>query len=165
MKLIENWLTQICRIAIGIAFSVLITVVLIQVLGRTFGSSPVWTEELTRYALLYVAAIGAGLSLKSGDLVNVDIFCEAFGKVWSWRFRLLATALTAIMCAVLLMPAWQYVSIGAFQTSPAMGLQMTYVHFSVFALLAILLIFAVLRIIAMVIRKDDGRPTSFQDFS
>lgn len=165
MKQIESWFISIFRAAIGVSFALLIVVVLTQVLGRIYGSSPIWTEELTRYALLYVAAFGAGLALKSGDLVNVDVFCDAYGEVWSRRLRLLSAVLTAAMCAVLIIPAWRYVKIGALQTSPAMGLQMTYVHFSVFALLVILFIFAALRIVAMVVHKEDGRPTSFQDFT
>lgn len=165
MLSLEHWLVKIFRIFIGVSFAVLIVTVLTQVLARTFSSSPVWTEELTRYALLYVAAIGAGLSFRSGDLVNVDVFCEAFGETWSRRMRLVSAVLTALVCGALIMPAWRYVEIGALQTSPAMGLQMTYVHFSVFALLVILFIFAVLRIVAMVVRKEDGRPTSVQDFS
>ncbi len=165
MKNVELWLVRLCRFAIGVSFALLIVVVLTQVLGRIYGSSPIWTEELTRFSLLYVAAIGAGLALRSGDLVNVDIFCEAFGETWSTRMRLLSAVLTAGMCAMLFIPAWRYVEIGALQTSPAMGLQMTFVHFSVFALLVILFLFAVLRIIAMVVRKEDGRPASFQDYT
>lgn len=162
MKQIESWLVNTFRVLIGISFAVLIGSVLIQVVWRTFGSSPIWTEELSRYGLLYVAAIGAGLSLRSGDLVNVDIVCEAFGEAWAWRLRLLSAILTACMCAVLFIPAWRFVAIGALQTSPAMGIQMTYVHFSVFALLVILFLFSLLRVIGMLIYKDSGRPASFQ---
>ena len=162
MKLIESLLVRIFRILIGVSFAVLIGSVLIQVIWRTFGSSPIWTEELSRYGLLYVAAIGAGLSLRSGDLVNVDIVCEAFGETWSWRLRLLSAILTACMCVVLFIPAWRFVAIGALQTSPAIGVQMTYVHFSVFALLVILFLFSLLKVLVMLVYKDSGRPTSFQ---
>lgn len=164
MRNIEHILISISRIAIALSFSVLIIAVLTQVLTRTFGTSPVWTEELTRYALLYVAAFGAGLAFKSGDLVNVDIACEAFGEVWSRRLRILSATLTAGVCFVLLIPAWRYVEIGSLQTSPAMGLQMNYVHLSVFILLLILFLFSSLRIVKMVVFKEDGRPNSSKDF-
>jgi TRAP-type transport system small permease protein len=70
------------RAMTGIAFAVLMASVLIQVVGRLIGNSPVWTEELTRFALLFLAAFGAGLSLKTGDLVNVDLVCEALPGRW-----------------------------------------------------------------------------------
>ena len=75
MHRITGWLVALTRFGVGLSFAVLIISVLIQVIGRATGNSPVWTEELTRYALLYLAAFGAGLSLRTGDLVNVDVIC------------------------------------------------------------------------------------------
>lgn len=151
---IERWIVALGKLVIGIAFMVLIGVVLTQVVGRALGSSPIWTEELTRYALLYMAAIGAGLSLRSGDLVNVDLVYKAVSEVWIRRLRLFSAGATAFMCAVLLAPAWRYVKIGELQTSPAMGLRMNYVHFAAFAMLLILLVFAVLRILTTIFKDN-----------
>ena len=61
LSLIESYVVMVFRALVGIAFLVLIVAVLVQVTGRLSGSSPVWSEELTRFALLYLAAIGAGL--------------------------------------------------------------------------------------------------------
>lgn len=163
MKKTEAIIVRLCRAGIGLAFAVLIFAVLTQVLTRTFGSSPVWTEELTRYALLYTVAFGAGLSLRSGELVNVDILSEALPHKWSWLLRLFCALLTAGLCVVLIGPAWKYVSIGVYQTSPAMSLRMDFVHFSVFLLLAILALFSVLRVVSMLVLGEDGRPVRRED--
>ncbi|WP_244888680.1 TRAP transporter small permease [Pseudorhodobacter antarcticus] len=135
----------------------LILTVLTQVLGRTFSSSPVWTEELTRFALLYMVAFGAGLSLRSGDLVNVDVVCDSLPGRWPWRLRLVSTVMTAVLCGLLILPAWKYVSIGVMQTSPAMLLRMDFIHFTVFGLLVTLLLFATFRIYRMVFAGEDGK--------
>ena len=156
MTQIEKIVVRVCSVGIGLAFAVLIATVLTQVLGRTFGSSPIWTEELTRYALLYLCAFGAGLAFRSGDLVNVDVVCESLPGLWPRRLRLLSAALTSILCGWLLLPAWKFVSIGALQTSPAMALRMTYVHFSVFLLLASLFVFSLLRVVFMLFKNDEG---------
>ena len=51
----------VLRLGVGISFLILIGAVTVQVVGRSFvGSSPVWTEELTRFALLYLAGFGTG---------------------------------------------------------------------------------------------------------
>ena len=155
MKSVEMIIVGVARVCIGVSFAILIGAVLVQIFGRMFGSSPIWTEELTRFALLYVASIGAGLSFRSGELVNVDIICDAFGNAWSARLRFLSAALTAFLCLVLLFPAWRFVAIGTFQTSSAMGIQMSYIHFSVFALLVILFLFALLRILGMLFSDAD----------
>ena len=157
MSKIENFAYTVCRVGVGVSFLVLMLTVLTQVFGRTFGSSPIWTEELTRFAMLYMVAFGAGLSLRSGDLVNVDVVCEAVPRNWPWRLRLLSAFITAALCGYLLAPAWKYVSIGAMQTSPAMTLRMDFVHFSVFGLLATLFLFSVFRIYRMILAGEDGR--------
>ncbi|MCV3270686.1 TRAP transporter small permease [Roseobacter sinensis] len=158
MKRIERWIVTACSIGVGLSFLVLVFAVLVQVIGRGFGSSPVWTEELTRFAMLYTVAFGAGLAFRSGDLVNVDIVCERLPGAWPWRLRLLCGAATAGLCLYLIPAAWKYVSVGALQTSPALGVRMDLIHFSVFALLSTLAIFAVLRVIAMALCGDDGQP-------
>lgn len=154
----EKAVVMIAKIGVGVSFLILIGAVLTQVLGRTFGSSPVWTEELTRFAMLYTVAFGAGLALRSGDLVNVDILCESLPGVWPKRLRFFSAAATAAVCLVLIPAAWKYVSIGALQTSPALGVRMNLIHFSVFALLVGLLFFAVLRMVSMIWFGGEGHP-------
>jgi len=163
MQRVEKAIVVIAKIGVGVSFAVLIGAVLTQVLGRTFGSSPVWTEELTRFAMLFTVAFGAGLALRSGDMVNVDIVCESLPGRWPWRLRLFSAAVTAVLCAILIPAAWRYVSIGALQTSPALGVRMNIIHFSVFALLVGLLLFAALRCVAMIWFDSDGQPHNRMD--
>lgn len=151
---IYRGLELLCRTGVFIAFMVLILAVLTQVLGRTIGDSPVWTEELTRFALIYMTALGVGLGLMSGDLVNVDIVCDALPAPWPRLLRIVASLATAFLAAILLPGAWKYVQIGFLQKSPAMGLQMSLIHFSVFLLFLLLLIFALARTVLTLLPVD-----------
>ncbi|WMS44892.1 TRAP transporter small permease [Acuticoccus sp. MNP-M23] len=155
---LDNALTAICRLGAGLSFALLIASVTLQVVSRTLGSSPVWTEEVTRFGLLYLAAFGAGAGLRTGDLVNVDLFAEAMPAPVGWALRLLSAVAIVVLSAILIEPSWRYTAIGAFQTSPALGLQMTYVHVTVLLLLAVLGLFALFRVIGMLTGSDDGRP-------
>lgn len=152
-------IVRISRFATAVSFVVLMGAVLVQVLGRSvFNNSPVWTEELTRFSLLFLAAFGAGLSFRSGDLVNVDIVSEALPGAWPRRLRLAGAALTAVLCLSLIGPAWKYTSIGAMQTSPALGWRMDFLHASVLVLIVSLMIFSAARAISMLLGHDDGIP-------
>ena len=148
----------LARLGAGVAFAVLLATVLIQVIGRLGGSSPVWTEELTRFALLYMIAFGAGLAFRSGDLVNVDVICEALPGRLPWLLRLLGAVATAGLAIYLLPHAWRYVAIGKLQTAPALQVRMDYVHFTVFLMLAGLALFGALRVIGMMTGAEDGKP-------
>jgi TRAP-type C4-dicarboxylate transport system permease small subunit len=141
-----------------LSFAILIVAVLLQVIGRLTGLSWVWTEELTRYALLFMVALGAGLAFRSGDLVNMDVVCETLPGRAPWVLRLIAALVTAGLALFLLPHAWRYVSIGKMQTSPALGLRMDFVHFAVWLLLILLAIFSGLRVFGMVTGAEDGKP-------
>lgn len=154
-----TFLEGLSRIMIGLSFAVLIVSVLIQVLGRSvFANSPIWTEELTRFALLFIAAFGAGLSYRSGDLVNVDIICEALPGRWPRRLRMFSALATAALMLCLIVPAWKFTAIGAMQTSPALGWQMDYIHVSVFIMMVSLSVFPLLRFVEMLLGESDGLP-------
>lgn len=65
----------LCRYGTIAAFGVLIAVVTVQVLGRVPGfPSPAWTEEVARFALVYLVAFSCGIAVLRGELVNVDLF-------------------------------------------------------------------------------------------
>ena len=163
MKALADLLEKVFRVAIGIAFAVLIVAVSVQVLGRSvFNDSPVWTEELTRFSLLYLAALGAGLSYRNGDLVNVDIVCDALPGKLPRLLRLLTALATAALCAMLLKPAWLYTSIGVRQTSPALGWRMDFIHASVLLMLVSLMLFSLLRAVSMLTGESDGFPENSQ---
>lgn len=65
----------LCRYGTLASFSTLIIVVTVQVLGRVPGfPSPAWTEEVARFALVYLVAFSCGIAVLRGELVNVDLF-------------------------------------------------------------------------------------------
>ncbi|MET4104133.1 TRAP-type C4-dicarboxylate transport system permease small subunit [Roseovarius sp. MBR-78] len=150
--------TRLAQLGTGLSFAILIVAVLLQVTGRLTGLSLVWTEELTRYALLFMVAFGAGLAFRTGYLVNVDVVCETLPGRAPWVLRLLAALMTAGLALYLLPHAWRYVAIGKMQTSPALGLRMDFVHVTVWLMLIILAIFALLRVVGMVTGAEDGKP-------
>ncbi|MEZ5535878.1 MAG: TRAP transporter small permease subunit [Thiolinea sp.] len=161
MQSLLNGLIRLSRMAVAAAFLVLMGAVLIQVLGRSvFADSPVWTEELTRYALLFLAAFGAGLSYRSGDLVNVNILSAALPENWQRGLEAFAAAATALLCGALILPAWQYTAIGAMQTSPALGWRMDLIHVSVLILLLSLLLFSLLHFWQAITGNTTANPSA-----
>ncbi|MFS2327745.1 TRAP transporter small permease [Brucella sp. H1_1004] len=152
-------LEGVCRLLILATFLVLMGSVLLQVYARTFlSTAPVWTEELTRFCLLYIGALGAGLALRSGDMVNVDLLCESLPGRIPWLLRLVSAILTVVFAVVLLPAAWDYTTIGSRQTAPSLGWRMDFIHASQLILFVALTIWALMRIIEMLTGRHDGRP-------
>jgi len=139
-------LGMLFRALTGLAFTVLIASVLLQVFSRLLlPRSPVWTEELSRFALLYMVAAGCGLAIRSGDLVNVDLVTNLLPGRWRSVLELLVLMVVIGFLGSLIMPAWKFVQIGAMQTSPALGWSMNSIHFTVLLAPISLILFALER--------------------
>lgn len=146
----------VCRFGALAAFIVLACAVVAQILGRTvLPYALAFTEELTRFALLWMVACAAGLALRNGDLVNVDILTALLPRYLRRALQFVSSTIIIALCGALLQPAWFFTSIGARQTSSTMGWPMTWFNASVFILLVTLMIFAVLKAIEILTGRDD----------
>lgn len=164
MDRIAAFVTFVFRAGLLITFGVVIFAVTVQVVSRNFlPFSPAWTEELTRFALLYIAAFGIGLAYRSGDLVGIDIAVDAMPERLGWMLRLVGAMIVCGFCVLLIEPAWRFVGIGQIQRSPVFGIRMTWSHLATIVLLAGLALFAALRLIEMLSGRSDGRPRPLDD--
>lgn len=120
---------DVLRYVLIAAFCTLIFTVALQVFARTFlPQAPVWTEEYSRIALVYAAALGAGWSLRTGDMVNVDIIIAILGRRARLGLELVVMVVIIVFCALQISPAMRFITIGAMQTSPALEWNMGLVH-------------------------------------
>lgn len=152
MRKIFPFLIALCRLMVFVSMMTLLGSVLVQVFSRAFlPQSPMWTEELTRYALLYTVAFGAGLSMLTGNLVNVDLFIELLPG----KGRRIATAVallfTSVFAALLIEPSYQYAQIGAFQTSPTLDIRMTWVFYTMLLLVVLLSLFSLVAAVRILV--------------
>jgi len=151
-------LVGVSRTVVLAAFAVIIVAVAVQIVSRTFlPQSPVWTEELTRFALLYLAAAGAGLALRSGDLVNVDIFVAGLPPAAGKAAAVLTGVATMVLAAAMFVPSLDFTAIGRLQTSPALDWPMSFMHAITSLAAGSLFIFALARVIEVLLapaRRD-----------
>ena len=125
-------LHAVLRVVVALCFAVLLGAVLLQVVSRLMlPAPPVWTEELSRFALLFCAAFGIGLALRAGELVGVDILTMILPRRGKAVVEVASCLVMAGFGLLLLQPAWSFVDIGSLQTSPALQWNMFWVHMSV----------------------------------
>ncbi|MFT6845638.1 MAG: TRAP-type C4-dicarboxylate transport system permease small subunit [Flavobacteriales bacterium] len=149
---------HISKFLIFVSFCVLIFAVLVQVAGRfQFFHSPVWTEELARFSLLYLVAFGVGLSLLRGELVNVDIIFSYLPSFIARPLRLISSFLTFFICVILIGPAIDFTVIGELQTTPTLGWRKDFIHASVLVLFVLLLFFSLVQAIDIIKGHDSNR--------
>jgi TRAP-type C4-dicarboxylate transport system permease small subunit len=101
----------LCRYGTLAAFGVLIAVVVLQVLGRVPGfPSPAWTEEVARFALVYLVAFSCGIAVLRGELVNVDMFVAPLPARTRSVIERLVDLIVLAFAVVILPGAYDYVA-------------------------------------------------------
>ncbi|MCD6679648.1 MAG: TRAP transporter small permease [Burkholderiaceae bacterium] len=114
------------RLNQGIVIALMATMSLLvfaNVVSRyAFNHSMVWVEELTQYQMIWIAWLGAGLALREGRHVAVDVVQDLLpGPL----LRLLRWVIVAVMLAFLATLVWYGTRIVAFswnQETPMLGL-------------------------------------------
>jgi TRAP-type C4-dicarboxylate transport system permease small subunit len=115
-------------------FCVLLFIVMIvssfgQVISRyIFEYSLSWSEELARYAAIWLTFMGATVALKEKALAYVEAFINMLpGKISRW-VGLFVNALNLTFCSMMLVYGYELVVKTAGQTSPALTLPMVLVY-------------------------------------
>jgi TRAP-type C4-dicarboxylate transport system permease small subunit len=110
-------------------FAGLIAVVLLQVVARMFlPRSPHWTEEASRFLMLYMVAFAAGLAAKERAYVNVDIFINLIKGRPRAVIQLFVDVMSVVLIAVTVWYGWKNAAIGSIQTSASLGIPMHLIY-------------------------------------
>ena len=76
---IIDWMSyhadRVTKFMIGIMMVMMITIVLFGVLNRFIFKIPLsWTEEVSRYLMIWVSMLGAAVAVRAGTHVGVSLF-------------------------------------------------------------------------------------------
>ncbi|MEX0759954.1 MAG: TRAP transporter small permease subunit, partial [Tistlia sp.] len=71
----ERWFVEANRAVVALALAAIFVIVFANVVLRYgFGWSLSWAEETARFLMVFGAFAGAGLALREGRLVEIDLF-------------------------------------------------------------------------------------------
>ena len=106
---------------------------LLQVVARlTPGvKNPNWTEELSRYVMIYIAFIGASNGIRQWDNVGVDFLIERLPRVPQFLLNIVhRLVVLAFWCIVTYWGVEYFPKVGARQFSASMGFPILYAQIS-----------------------------------
>lgn len=113
-----------------ILFIVMIVAVLGQVVMRYLFSSPLtWSEELARYCMVWLAMLASALCSRAGlhlALINADLLSPRYAT----PLRLLGGLAAATILVILFWHSLDLTSRSVRQTTPGLGLSMSWVYAS-----------------------------------
>lgn len=96
---IDKVINKILRFSVIIMLSVMSVVVFAQVLFRIVHLSIPWSEELSKYLLIWSTFLGAAICIRKGSLVGLEFLKNSMSEE---KQKILQTILNLIVCAMLL---------------------------------------------------------------
>jgi TRAP-type C4-dicarboxylate transport system permease small subunit len=114
----------------------------------------IWTEEVQRYLMVWVAFLGSASCLGSGDHMAIDLLSGVLPG-WAGRVRrIVLSALIAGFCCVLVWKGIPLALENHDQLTPATGIPMTYPYLAIGVGGALMFCAAVLRIASEIAGRE-----------
>ena len=133
-KLIANLSNTIDRAMVGMVFLIVAAMVIVttlQVVFRVAFNALTWSEELSRYLLVWGTFFGATLAYKRGNHIAVTFIIDFFPtrlRVW---FNVFTYLLSLAFFVIVAQQGLNMITMQVFQVSPALQMPMRYVYWSI----------------------------------
>ena len=132
MNKVSHTIDRIARVILAIMLSVMIVVVLFGVVNRFLLKLPVsWTEEVSRFLMIWICMLGSTIAVKNGSHVAVLYFVSKFREESRQKIAFINHLL---IIAFLIIPSLYGLKLcisQAGQLSPALRISMFYPFLSV----------------------------------
>lgn len=118
----------IFRFALFITLSAMIVLITAQIIFRVFFTALSWSEELSRYLLVWSSFIGTTVAFKKGAHIAVTFLVDLLPFRIRQAVQTFSCILMAIFFGVTIWYSIHLFNVQAFQVSPAIGLKMRYIY-------------------------------------
>lgn len=130
MDRLNGFLTRLCGAALGVmVLSVFLGVLVRFVFTHTsYRISVPWTEEVSRYLMIWTVFLGAAVAARTGKLIGVEFVVRVLPRSLGRGIKYLALFLSVSFYALLCFIGVQWVEFGRSQTSPVLEMPMVVIN-------------------------------------
>jgi TRAP-type transport system small permease protein len=109
---------------------VLIFPVTLQILARftTLVPNYIWTEEMSRFCLIWIIMIGASVAVRDGTHFDVDVLPHPKTRAGLAISRIVVHVAIFLVALIFLAFGWRFTQFGYDQSSELTGLNMSVIH-------------------------------------
>jgi TRAP-type C4-dicarboxylate transport system permease small subunit len=109
----------------------MVVVTTLQVICRVFFAALTWSEELSRYLLVWGTFFAATMAYKRGNHIAITFVIEALPKKIHALFVIISYLLSLVFFATAAYYGIEMIQMQVFQISPAMSIPMKYIYYSI----------------------------------
>lgn len=130
MDRVNVLITRLCGMALG----AMVLAVFIGVLARFvfthagYRLSVPWTEEVSRYLMIWTVFLGGGVAARQGKLIGVEFIMHSLPASTGRFVKYFALALSMAFYTLLCFIGWQWVVFGESTNSPVLELPMVVIN-------------------------------------
>ncbi len=135
--------------------SIMIGVVTLQIIAREFFTAFSWTEELSRYLLVWGSFFAATIAYKKGSHIAITFVVNLFNEKTRRIVKLTMDILSSIFFVVMIYFGFKMISLQIYQTSPAMQIPMRLVYLCIPLSGIIMLYYNIEEIIGRDLKKEE----------
>jgi TRAP-type C4-dicarboxylate transport system permease small subunit len=156
---LSHWLNRITEVICSFILLAMVLVVTLQVICRyLLGSSLTWSEELARYSLVWLTFLGAGIAMKRGAHMGLQILEKALSQKAQRLTKLVSLLSISSFLGLAAFEGFQLALFNMKQHSPAIGVPMGAVYLAIPTGTLIMLVHAAHELIAIWRHEPIGRP-------
>ena len=121
----ERYLVAANRAIVFAMMAVMATLVFVNVVARyVFNFSIIWTEEVSQYLMIWIAYLGAGLALREGRHVAVEMLQDRLPTALGRRLRIAVGGLVLIFLGVVTVLGFQFAVFVWNQETPVLNISL-----------------------------------------
>ena len=113
-----------------VALAAMTAVTTLQIVCRFFFTALSWSEELSRYLMVWLTFLGASMGVKRGTHIAVTFAVSPLAPRWRQGLALLVQLLALYFFLLVALYGWKLMNLQAFQVSAGLGISMRYVYVS-----------------------------------
>ena len=130
LQKISDWLDKICGAIIVVMIGAMVVITTAQIVCRTWFTALTWSEEVTRYLLIWSTFLGATCVYRHGGNIAITFVQDALPEKLGRALKVLVHVICMVLFAVLLYYGCRYVT-KLNKTATALPIKMKYVFLCV----------------------------------
>jgi len=155
LKKISDYLNSIIKFLVFLMLAIMIIVITMQIIYRVFFTALSWTEELSRYLLVWGSLLAATVAYKQGAHIAITFVVEKLKDKRRKALSILANIISIVFFLIGIYYGIRMISLQIYQTSPALLIPMKIIYLCLPLSFLIMLYYGIVNLIGELIMSKE----------
>lgn len=160
LKKIGDSLNSIIKVFVFLTLAAMTIIITTQIICRVFFTALSWTEELSRYLLVWGSLFAASVAYKQGSHIAINFMVEKLKGQKRKAMTILSNIMTIIFFLIGIYYGTKMISLQIYQTSPALLIPMKIIYLCLPLSFSIMLYYGITNLIGELTGSEEVKKRS-----